>query len=135
MPRFCFLIQFHTFTITYLCMYQPGLHLIATLTSKEFAKLETYEACKQLMNEIVERNSLKNLGEVYHNFTPHGFTAVVCLSESHMSLHTWPEFEKINLDIYLSNHERVNDSIVESIFDALVVFFHAEIVSKTLIKR
>lgn len=79
--------------------------------------------------------ALNKLGEVYHNFSPQGFTAVVCLSESHISIHTWPEHDLVNLDIYLSNHERSNDETVDRIFNEVVSFYNATIESEQRIIR
>lgn len=105
--------------------YKPGTHIVATLETAEISLLETFEACKQEINRLVHLYQLHNLGEVYHNFSPAGFTAVVCLSESHLSLHTWPEYGRVNLDIYLSNHERSNDGTVHAIYTSFVQFFKA----------
>lgn len=115
--------------------YQPGLHLIATLQTEQTALLEHYAGTQQLLNTLVDEFRLRKLGEVYHDFDPAGFTAVICLSESHLSIHTWPEFGKINLDIYLSNYERVNDHAVTGIFERLVEYFHAIVTHKTMITR
>lgn len=115
--------------------YQPGKHLIATLNTIHTAKLEQYQICKQLVDGLIEEYQLQKLGEVYHNFEPRGFTAVVCLSESHISLHTWPEYQKINVDIYLSNFQRKNDETVDIIFEAIQTFFGADIVQCTTILR
>ena len=73
--------------------------------------------------------------EVFHNFSPGGFTGVVCLSESHLSVHTWPEYGKVNLDIYLSNFERENDGTVKEIYAALCQYFGGEIVHEEMIRR
>lgn len=115
--------------------YNPGKHLIATLHSNDKGKLEHSELCSGLINELIAKHKLQKLGEVYHNFKPGGFTAVVCLSESHISLHTWPEFNKINLDIYLSNYLRENHETVELIFKEIQKFFIAEIIQYTTILR
>lgn len=115
--------------------YQPGNHVVATLQTTNTEKLEVYEGCKMIIDELISAYKLTNLGQVYHNFTPAGFTAIICLSESHIAIHTWPEFGKINLDIYLSNFERNNDGTVTSIFKRLVEYFNAEIVTtQTLIR-
>lgn len=115
--------------------YRPGLHLIATLHSAHATHLLRYEAFKDLLDALVVRHQLQALGHVYHNFTPAGFTAVLCLSESHLSIHTWPEYQKINLDIYLSNHERQNDGTVLALFDAVKTFFEATVVHQQNIVR
>lgn len=115
--------------------YQPGKHLIATLHSTHSASLQKYQHCKALIDQLIEQHQLQKLGEVYHNFSPAGFTAVVCLSESHLSIHTWPEYGKVNLDIYLSNFQRTNDDAVQQIFESLQQFFAGAIVhSQTIIR-
>jgi S-adenosylmethionine decarboxylase len=115
--------------------YQPGKHLIATLNTTNSAMLQQYAPCKVRIDQLIQQHQLQKLGEVYHNFSPAGFTAIVCLSESHISLHTWPEYGKVNLDIYLSNFQRSNDGAVQEIFEALQVFFESEIVHSQTITR
>jgi S-adenosylmethionine decarboxylase len=88
-----------------------------------------------LVDDLIVRHDLQKLGEVYHNFSPEGFTGVVCLSESHLSIHTWPEHGKINLDIYLSNHLRQNDGTVAAIYDSIKKHFSAAVEQEQIIKR
>lgn len=115
--------------------YTPGLHIIATLQTEHALRLGTYEDFKILADDMVQKFNLEKLGEVYHNFHPGGFTGVVCLSESHISLHTWPEYNKINFDIYLSNYLRENDGTVVEIFDLVKTFFEADVVYQQNIRR
>lgn len=115
--------------------YQPGKHLIATIETADKSRLQQYQHCKACIDELIQKHRLQKLGEVYHNFTPEGFTGVVCLSESHLSIHTWPEYGKVNLDIYLSNFLRSNDHTVEEIFHALKDFFGGDSVTTQTITR
>ncbi len=115
--------------------YLPGIHLIATLQTHQTNLIATHEGFGSCIQQLIQQFNLTNLGSVFHNFSPAGFTAVVCLSESHISIHTWPEFGKINLDIYLSNFKRNNDGTVHAIFNELVHFFDATIVEQHLIQR
>ncbi|WP_229241127.1 S-adenosylmethionine decarboxylase family protein [Dyadobacter sp. SG02] len=121
--------------LTLLETYTPGLHLIATLHSDKTPLLVEYTAFKTLADDLTSTFGLQKLGEVYHDFEPGGFTGIICLSESHLSVHTWPEFGKINLDIYLSNFQRVNNGTVRAIFDRIIAYFEAEVVSEHQIVR
>lgn len=116
-------------------MYQAGLHLIATLTTSQAESLSDYSGVRSLLDNLVLGNGLVKLGEVYHAFEGAGFTAVVCLSESHLSIHTWPEYGKVNLDIYLSNYLRNNDGTVTAIFDELVTYFGGSVTDLHKIQR
>jgi len=84
---------------------------------------------------LIENYGLQKLGEVYHDFEPGGFTGVICLSESHISLHTWPEYSKINLDIYLSNYLRENDGTVKALLEDIRSYFNAKVLSEQNIRR
>lgn len=121
--------------LTLLETYTPGLHLIATLQSDNTALLGQYSGFKDLVEELVRAFDLQKLGEVYHDFEPGGFTGILCLSESHLSVHTWPEFGKVNLDIYLSNFQRVNNGAVRAIFERITAHFEAKVVSEHQIVR
>jgi len=37
---------------------------------------------------------------VFHKFSPHGVSGVVVISESHLAIHTWPEFGYAAVDIF-----------------------------------
>lgn len=115
--------------------YKPGLHIIATIDCKSTGRLRTYEPLKAVTDALINHYGLHKLGEVYHNFQPAGFTAVVCLSESHLSIHTWPEYGKVNLDIYLSNFQKENDGTTEAIFNSLCNYFEGTITQQQTIRR
>ena len=116
-------------------VYTPGKHLIVTLDSAELQNIVSYQPFKVFADHLVAKYQLQKLGEVYHDFSPQGFTGVVCLSESHLSVHTWPENGKVNLDIYLSNHLRNNDDVVMKIYHELEIFFRGSVVQKQIISR
>lgn len=115
--------------------YTPGKHLIATIHSRLSTKLEAYEPFMTFISGLIRQYQLQELGTVCHNFSPAGFTAVICLSESHLSIHTWPEFGKVNMDIYLSNHLKDNADTVEAIFEEVASFFEADNINRQEILR
>jgi S-adenosylmethionine decarboxylase len=115
--------------------YHPGTHLIATLKSEAGIKLEEFTAFRTLINQLILDHQLQKLGEVYHNFEPSGYTGVVCLSESHLSIHTWPEHGTLNIDIYLSNHLRMNDGTVTAIYESICGFFGGTVEMEQILKR
>lgn len=116
-------------------MYKPGLHLIASLQCSNLNYLEKADYLKSVIDQQIAFHQLQNLGEVYHQFVPGGFTAIVCLSESHISAHSWPEHGLLNIDIYLSNFQRVNNGVVTSIFTTIVDKLEATILNHQEIVR
>jgi len=82
-------------------MTSSGKHLICdfkniTNTKLLNSKLELKLMCKNICIE----NNFTILGEVDHEFHPQGCSFVLLLSESHLSVHTFPEKKHLAFDLY-----------------------------------
>lgn len=104
--------------------YTPGLHILAELKNINPDPLIDFSGIKKFLYHQIELNSLTALGEVFHNFENGGYTGVICLTESHLAIHTWPEFGLVTLDVYLSNYRKSNDEIARSIIKHTIEFFN-----------
>ena len=40
------------------------------------------------------------VGESFHRFSPQGVTGILAIAESHISIHTWPEYGYAAADIF-----------------------------------
>src|SRR5688572_6155549 len=40
------------------------------------------------------------VGSQFHAFSPHGLSGVVVIAESHLAIHTWPEFDCACVDLF-----------------------------------
>ncbi|MCB9730188.1 MAG: S-adenosylmethionine decarboxylase [Deltaproteobacteria bacterium] len=67
------------------------------------------------------REHLSVLGELVHRFEPHGITALLVLSESHLSLHTYPEHAFVSLDLYLCNPAAEPHAILDALLAPITV--------------
>jgi S-adenosylmethionine decarboxylase len=103
--------------------YSKGLHILAEIDTDAVHKLGDFMQTKQLLQELIEKHELCVVGEVFHNFEGGGFTGVFCLSESHVSIHTWPEFGRVTYDVFLSNFKKNNEHIVRDFNQQLMAFF------------
>ncbi|GAA4925356.1 S-adenosylmethionine decarboxylase [Mucilaginibacter defluvii] len=103
--------------------YQPGLHILAEFTTAKTEYLSACSPCRFLFNKLIDKLSLSKVGEVYHEFDGGGFTAVICLTESHLSIHTWPEFGLATFDIFLSNYQKDNSDKVKQFYAEVLAFF------------
>jgi S-adenosylmethionine decarboxylase proenzyme len=43
--------------------------------------------------------------QVFHKFNPHGVSGVVVISESHLAVHTWPEYGYAAVDVFTCGTE------------------------------
>ena len=103
--------------------YQPGLHIIAEIENASEGQLKGVSSFQEFMNKNIHEFGLSKLGEVYHDFEGGGYTAVVCLSESHLSVHTWPEYGRVTYDVFLSNYQKNNDAITRELSQRIQDFF------------
>jgi len=104
--------------------YKPGLHILSTFSSTDI-NLTDMEACKDFFDSVISELQLHNVGEVYHEFDNKGFTVVICLTESHISLHTWPEHSLATFDVFLSNFNEDNSRKAKELYKATIAFFNA----------
>ncbi len=116
-------------------IHADGLHIIANLTSSKTSLLSDFKAYKILIDGLINEFCLTKIGEVYNNFENGGFTAVVCLSESHLSIHTWPEKNYLTFDVFLSNFLKDNSAITQKLYSHTVAFFSASILAEETLKR
>ncbi|MCB2408221.1 S-adenosylmethionine decarboxylase family protein [Hymenobacter lucidus] len=114
--------------------YTPGLHILATFRASA-ALLTDATACQAFFDQQINHLQLVKVGEVYHTFPNGSFTAVVGLTESHLSIHTWPEFEQATFDVFLSNYQRDNSATARQLYTATLRFFEATELSKTEVQR
>lgn len=119
-----------------------GLHIVANLYGcKGDARFLTDgQALRRFSLEAVERAGLTTLGDLFHEFPagnvpagPAGHTEVaqagggvtgcVVLAESHLAMHTWPEFGTVTLDVYVCNYTQNNDARARAMVDEFVQLF------------
>jgi S-adenosylmethionine decarboxylase len=113
----------------------PGLHIIANFQSGVTERLMSHKTFKSFVELLMEEFNLTSVGEVYHDFPNGGFTGVVCLTESHLSIHTWPEQNYLTFDVFLSNYLRDNRVTTQAIYQAIQEFFQAKILFEQIISR
>ena len=76
-----------------------GKHLIIDLHHANH--LNDMTLMKTAIHEIVAKTNTTLLFENFHPFQPSGITGIACLAESHISVHTWPEYHFAAFDIFM----------------------------------
>ncbi|MDI9342108.1 MAG: S-adenosylmethionine decarboxylase [Sediminibacterium sp.] len=107
-------------------VYKEGLHLISEFSVADTTLIKDMELVTAYFNTCIDTFGLQKVGEVYHQFPESGYTAVVCLTESHISIHTWPEFNRVTFDVFLSNYQKYNNETAEKIHDGLLKLLNAK---------
>ena len=77
-----------------------GRQLLVELHGCDAAVLDDAEAIEALMLAAARAAGATIVGQSFHHFAPHGVSGVVVIGESHLSLHTWPEYGYAAFDIF-----------------------------------
>ncbi len=59
------------------------------------------------------------MGESFHHFSPQGVSGVVVIAESHLSIHTWPEYGYAAVDIFTCGTSVEPEKAVEALVEKL----------------
>ncbi|HEY2685441.1 MAG TPA: adenosylmethionine decarboxylase [Steroidobacteraceae bacterium] len=79
-----------------------GKHLLADFYGVAAAPLKDAAFLERLLREAAQQAGARVLSSHFHVFgDEEGVTGVVLLSESHISIHTWPESGFAALDIFM----------------------------------
>ncbi len=95
-----------------------GKHIISDLYNiNNTSLLNNCEGLKSLCRDICAKYNFSILGELDYIFTPQGLSFIFLLSESHLSIHTYPEKNHISFDLYTwkvyENNDCYNNIITE----------------------
>ncbi|MGL4652725.1 adenosylmethionine decarboxylase [Cetobacterium sp.] len=52
------------------------------------------------MNEAARKANATIVESVFHHFNPYGVSGAVIISESHLAIHTWPEYGYAAVDVF-----------------------------------
>ena len=90
-----------------------GNHLILDF-SNVTVDLNDFDFLDRKLREILAKTSVTIEAEVHKIFEPQGLTILYLLSESHFSIHTWPEAGSCAIDFYhCGDRSSINLKIVE----------------------
>ena len=77
-----------------------GRHLIVELYGCKVDILNDKEKIERIMMEAAEQAGATIVQKVFHLFSPHGISGVVVIAESHLAIHTWPEYGYAAVDVF-----------------------------------
>ena len=78
-----------------------GVHLIMEFYDCNPNLLEKAEVVEKALLKAAREAGLTIIGVKSHQFNPRGATSMVIVGESHLSIHSWPEYGFAALDIFV----------------------------------
>ena len=77
-----------------------GKHLLLELKDCDREVLNDIGFLKGALRAAANECGATVLGESFHQFSPQGVSGVVVIAESHLFIHTWPEYGYVAADIF-----------------------------------
>ena len=77
-----------------------GVHFLLDVAGAPFATLDDPILVETLLVDAVKAMGAKVLGIHIHRLNPQGVSGVVVISESHLTIHTWPERGEAAVDLF-----------------------------------
>jgi S-adenosylmethionine decarboxylase len=108
-----------------------GQHVLAEFEGIDSAVLDDVEFLCGALNAALREAGATVCEVVSKRFVPHGVTVVALLAESHASLHTYPEFGSVFLDVFTCGDKADPEHAVRLLADA----FGARCANLTTIQR
>lgn len=106
-----------------------GVHALLDLQGAR--GLEDIDFVEQILRDAAAAAGATILGAHMHHFGEgFGVTGVVLLAESHMSIHTWPEYDYAAVDIFLCGGANMQAAI-----DTIEERFEAQVCNTKVIER
>jgi len=77
-----------------------GRHLLLELKICDKEVLDDLNFLKECLNEAATKCGATVVGESFYHFSPCGVSGVVNIAESHIAIHTWPEYGYAAVDVF-----------------------------------
>ena len=77
-----------------------GFHVLLELRDCNPTLLNDLNYIRQAMLTAAHDVGATVVGESFHRFSPQGVTGILAIVESHISIHTWPEYGYAAADIF-----------------------------------
>lgn len=112
-------------------MHTIGKHLTVDMYGCSFETLDNLDLIKKAILNAIQDANMTLLNFTYHKFKPYGLTALALLSESHLSVHTYPELGYAAVDVFTYGCQ----SQPQKAITTLKKFLKPEKIKTTNIKR
>ncbi len=108
-----------------------GTHIIGEFFGCKSKKLEYKKDVESILLGSVKEAKFASLHHYFYQFDPVGATGVVVLSQSHISIHTWPEYNYLAVDVFSCGTAKQ----AEKAFDYIVKSFSPKSFKKRVVVR
>ena len=77
-----------------------GKHTLADIYDCKNNSLNNIEDMKKILIDACKEANLHIVDFTFHQFKPYGVSGICTLKESHLAIHTWPEYHFASVDAF-----------------------------------
>ena len=66
-------------------------------------KINSTNFIEEVLKKAAKKMNLTVVKSTIHSFSPIGVSGVIVIKESHLAIHTWPEYNYVALDFFTCN--------------------------------
>lgn len=112
-------------------MHALGTHLLLELKDCNSKILSDLNKVQEILVSAAQQAKATIVEVSFHKFSPFGISGMVVIAESHLSIHTWPEYDFAAVDIFTCG-ELLKPEVAASF---IIEEFHSKNPSMVEIKR
>jgi len=76
-----------------------GQHYLVEFIDCDSEKIKYVDQVKEAALSATEKSEANIIEHFFHQYKPYGVTGMILISESHFSLHTWPDDHYVAFDV------------------------------------
>lgn len=96
-----------------------GRHVLLEAYGCDVSVLNDTRIIREILTEAALLADAHIVGTAFHQFNPHGVSGVIIIAESHLSIHTWPEYGYAAIDIFTCGEDLKCDVACKHIISEL----------------
>lgn len=100
-------------------MYALGTHLLVELRECNAKILSNLKEVQDALINAAKISEATIVEVAFHEFNPFGISGIVVIAESHLSIHTWPEYEYAAVDIFTCGNTLKPEKAVKYLIERL----------------
>jgi len=100
-------------------LYALGRHLLLELKNCSKEVLNDLDFLRDCLNQAALQCGATIVGESFHQFSPRGVSGIINIAESHIAIHTWPEYSYAAVDVFTCGNNVDPEEIANLITQSL----------------
>ncbi|MCP4406771.1 MAG: adenosylmethionine decarboxylase [Gammaproteobacteria bacterium] len=100
-------------------MNSLGKQIIAELYHCDRDSLDDVEYIRRAMTGAAREAGASIVTQTFHHFSPYGVSGAVIITDSHLAIHTWPEYDYAAVDLFTCGVAVSSKKAIEFLREAL----------------